>query len=107
MGASPHARARHVAGVRYLDSGEIELETKDAAPRLHQPMLCYCGGGSRSGVVAESLQKMSYCNVRSIAGGYRASREAGLPTAAQGAHSHDPDLGAPRRDGRGCERDRG
>jgi len=48
---------------------------------LKTPIICYCGGGSRSALVAESLQKMGYENVRSMAGGFRAWKETGLPSA--------------------------
>lgn len=70
----------HAAGARHLDRGEIELEIEEVAPDLDQPILCYCGGGSRSALVAESLQKMGYRNVRSIAGGFRVWRDLGFPT---------------------------
>ena len=73
-------KSGHAAGARHLDRGEIELEIEETAPDLDQPIICYCGGGSRSALVAESLQKMGYRNVRSIAGGFRAWRAEGLPT---------------------------
>lgn len=71
----------HAAGARHLDRGVIELEIEELAPDLKQPIICYCGGGSRSALVAESLQKMGYENVRSLAGGFRAWKEAGLPSS--------------------------
>jgi rhodanese-related sulfurtransferase len=52
-------------------------------PVVKKPIICYRGGGSRSALVAESLQKMGYQNVRSLAGGLRAWKEAGLPTATK------------------------
>ena len=61
----------------------IELEIEEEITDLKQPIICYCGGGSRSALVAESLQKMGYENVRSIAGGLRAWKEAGLPTSRE------------------------
>ncbi len=70
----------HAAGARYLSRGVIEVEIEDQIPDVHQPIICYCGGGSRSALVAESLQKMGYLKVRSLAGGMRAWKEAGLPT---------------------------
>ena len=60
---------------------DIELEIEEQVPDLKTPIICYCGGGSRSALVAESLQKMGYENVRSLAGGFRAWKEAGLPRA--------------------------
>jgi rhodanese-related sulfurtransferase len=44
-------------------------------------IICHCGGGGRSALAAESLQKMGYKNVRSMAGGFKAWKAAGLPTA--------------------------
>lgn len=70
----------HARGARHLERGEVELEIEEAAPDLDQPIICYCGGGSRSALVTESLQKMGYRNVRSMAGGFRSWHGAGLPT---------------------------
>jgi len=70
----------HARGAKHLSRGIVELEIEDEIPDTSQPIICYCGGGSRSALVAESLQKMGYTNVRSLAGGLRAWREAGLPT---------------------------
>ncbi|HEV2804906.1 MAG TPA: rhodanese-like domain-containing protein [Chthoniobacterales bacterium] len=74
-------RADHAKGAKHLTRGEIELEIEEQVPDLKTPIICYCGGGSRSALVAESLQKMGYENVRSLAGGFRAWKEAGLPSA--------------------------
>jgi rhodanese-related sulfurtransferase len=73
-------REGHAKDARHLSRGEIELEIEKHVPDVQTPIICYCGGGSRSALVAESLQKMGYKNVRSIAGGFRAWKEAGLPT---------------------------
>jgi rhodanese-related sulfurtransferase len=70
----------HAEGAKHLSRGVIELEIEDQIPDLKKPIICYCGGGSRSALVVESLQKMGYENVRSLTGGYRAWKEAGLPT---------------------------
>ena len=75
--------AGHAAGARHLPRGEVELEIEERAPDLDQRIICYCGGGSRSALVAESLQKMGYRNVRSVAGGFRAWKAAGLPTESE------------------------
>jgi rhodanese-related sulfurtransferase len=61
----------------------IEPEIEEQVPDLKTPIICYCGGGSRSALVAESLQKMGYENVRSLAGGFRAWKEAGLPSSTE------------------------
>jgi len=71
----------HAHGAKHLSRGVIELEIEDEIPDPKKPIICYCGGGSRSALVAESLQKMGYENVRSLAGGFRAWKDAGLPTA--------------------------
>ncbi len=70
----------HAQGARHLERGEVEVEIEELAPDLAQPIICYCGGGSRSALVAESLQKMGYRNVRSMSGGFREWHAAGLPT---------------------------
>ena len=74
-------REDHAKGAKHLTRGSIELEIEEQVPDLKTPIICYCGGGSRSALVTESLQKMGYENVRSLAGGFRAWKEAGLPSA--------------------------
>jgi rhodanese-related sulfurtransferase len=74
-------REDHAKGAKHLTRGTVELEIEEQVPDLKTPIICYCGGGSRAALVAESLQKMGYENVRSIAGGFRAWKEAGLPSA--------------------------
>src|SRR4051812_36657775 len=69
----------HASGAKHLSRGEVELEIEEQIPDLNQPIICYCGGGSRSALVTESLQKMGYKNVRSMAGGLRAWKAGGLP----------------------------
>ena len=69
----------HAQGAKHLSRGVIELEIEEQIPDPTTPIICYCGGGSRSALVAESLQKMGYENVRSMAGGLRAWKETGLP----------------------------
>jgi len=76
-------RAGHAEGATHLGRGIIELEIEDQIPDVTKPIICYCGGGSRSALVAESLQKMGYENVRSLAGGLRAWKEASLPMARE------------------------
>ncbi|MEY2561679.1 MAG: hypothetical protein QOG51_2094 [Verrucomicrobiota bacterium] len=74
-------REGHAERATHLSRGVIELEIEEQVPDLTKPIICYCGGGSRSALVAESLQKMGYKNVRSMAGGMRAWMEQGLPTS--------------------------
>ena len=69
--------------VHSWDKGEVEVEIEEQVPDLEQRIICYCGGGSRSALVTESLQKMGYRNVRSMTGGFRGWKTAGLPTAVE------------------------
>jgi phage shock protein E len=69
----------HARDAKHLSRGVIEVEIEEQIRDLNQPIICYCGGGSRSALVAESLQKMGYTNVRSLAGGFRAWKESELP----------------------------
>jgi len=71
--------AGHAEGAKHIARGEVELEIEEQVPDLDQRIICYCGGGSRSALVTESLQEMGYRNVRSIAGGFHAWKAAGLP----------------------------
>jgi rhodanese-related sulfurtransferase len=73
-------KAGHARGAQHFERGEIEVEIEEQVPDLDQRIICYCGGGSRSALVAESLQKMGYRNVCSMTGGFRAWKAAGLPT---------------------------
>jgi len=75
-------KAGRARGAKHLNRGGIEVEIEEQVPDLDQRIICYCGGGSRSALVAESLQKMGYRNVRSMTGGFREWKAAGLPTAA-------------------------
>ena len=70
----------HIAGATHLSRGTIELEVEEKFPDLNTTVICHCGGGGRSALAAESLQKMGYTNVRSMAGGLKAWKAAGLPT---------------------------
>lgn len=70
----------HIPQAVHLSRGILELEIEEKAPALETPIVCHCGGGSRSALAAESLQKMGYTNVKSLAGGFRAWKQAGLPT---------------------------
>ena len=76
-------KAGHARGARHIKRGEVEVEIEEQVPDVNQRIICYCGGGSRSALVAESLQKMGYTNVRSMAGGFRAWQSANLPTATE------------------------
>jgi len=70
----------HIPDATHLSRGTIELDIEEKVPDLNGLIICHCGGGSRSALAAESLQKMGYKNVRSMAGGFKAWKGAGLPT---------------------------
>lgn len=64
----------------HMGRGTIELDVEEKVPDTNAMIICHCGGGGRSALAAESLQKMGYKNVRSMAGGLRAWKAIGLPT---------------------------
>ena len=70
----------HIPDAVHMSRGMVELEVEDKFPDRNMTIICHCGGGGRSALAAESLQKMGYKNVRSMAGGFRAWKAAGLPT---------------------------
>ncbi len=70
----------HAVGSTHLSKGLIEVKIETTVPDPATPIICYCGGGYRSALVADNLQKMGYTNVLSLAGGFRAWKAAGLPT---------------------------
>ena len=73
-------RQGHAQAARHLSKGVLEVEIEEQVPDPNQVIIAYCGGGGRSALAADNLQKMGYTNVRSLAGGLRAWKEAGLPT---------------------------
>ncbi len=70
----------HIPDAIHLSRGTIELDIEEKVPDLDQTIITHCGGGGRSALAAESLQKMGYKNVRSMAGGFKAWKAIGLPT---------------------------
>ena len=70
----------HIQNATHLSRGTIELDIEEKVPDPNALIICHCGGGGRSALAAESLQKMGYENVRSMAGGFKAWKAAGLPT---------------------------
>src|SRR6266545_2992790 len=70
----------HIPGAIHMSRGTIELDIEEKVPDTNAMIICHCGGGGRSALAAESLQKMGYKNVRSMAGGFKAWKAAGLPT---------------------------
>ena len=69
----------HLPGAIHLGKGVIERDIEARVPDLKAEMVLYCGGGFRSALAADNLQKMGYTNVISMDGGMRAWREAGYP----------------------------
>jgi rhodanese-related sulfurtransferase len=70
----------HAAGAIHLSKGVIERDIETAVPDPKTKLVLYCGGGFRSALVADNLQKMGYTNVESMDGGWRGWVEARLPT---------------------------
>jgi phage shock protein E len=70
----------HATGAVHMSRGTLELKIEDKVPNTASPIICYCGGGSRSALAAESLLKMGYTNVASLAGGFKAWKDESLPT---------------------------
>lgn len=71
--------AGHLPGAKSLGKGIIERDIESIVPDPDMEMILYCGGGFRSALAADNLQKMGYTNVISMDGGFRGWREAGLP----------------------------
>jgi phage shock protein E len=70
----------HAVGAVPISRGVLELKIEGAVPDPATPIICYCGGGSRSALAAESLERMGYTNVASLSTGFRGWKQAGLPT---------------------------
>jgi rhodanese-related sulfurtransferase len=70
----------HIPGATHMSRGTIEFDIEENVPDRNAMIICHCGGGGRSALAAESLQKMGYKNVRSMAGGFKAWKATGLPT---------------------------
>ena len=70
--------AGHLPGAKSLGKGIIERDIESLVPNPDTEMVLYCGGGFRSALAADNLQKMGYTNVISMDGGFRGWKEAGL-----------------------------
>ena len=73
----------HLPGAIHLGKGIIERDIEARVPDLATALVLYCGGGFRSALAAEVLQRMGYTNVISMDGGIRDWREKGLPLAKE------------------------
>ena len=69
----------HAAGAEHLGKGVIERDIETRVPNLDAELLLYCGGGFRSALATDALQRMGYTNVFSVAGGWRGWHAAGAP----------------------------
>jgi rhodanese-related sulfurtransferase len=69
----------HAAGALHLSKGVIERDVETKIPDKATPLVLYCGGGFRSALVADNLQKMGYTNVISMDGGWRGWTAAAMP----------------------------
>jgi rhodanese-related sulfurtransferase len=71
--------AGHAAGAEHLGKGIIERDIETSFPEKETELILYCGGGYRSALAADVLQRMGYRNVYSLAGGWKAWKEADAP----------------------------
>lgn len=72
-------QASRIPGARHLGRGILERDIERTIPDVDASIVLYCGGGYRSALAAESLQRMGYRRVLSLAGGFRGWRDAGRP----------------------------
>ena len=71
--------AGHLPSAKSLGKGIIERDIEEVVPDPDREIVLYCGGGFRSALAADNLQKMGYSNVISVDGGFRGWKEAGYP----------------------------
>jgi rhodanese-related sulfurtransferase len=76
--------AGHIPGAIHLSRGIIERDIEETFPDREAEILLYCGGGYRSALVADNLQKMGYKRVVSVDGGWRGWIAAGFPVEKEG-----------------------
>jgi len=72
-------QAGHAQGAEHLGKGIIERDIEQLVPDKDTELILYCGGGYRSALATDTLQRMDYKNVYSMAGGWKAWKEAGAP----------------------------
>ncbi len=71
--------AGHARGAQHMGKGVIERDIEQRVPDKNAELILYCGGGFRSALATDNLQKMGYTNVWSMGGGWRAWQAAGAP----------------------------
>lgn len=69
----------HAQGAEHMGRGIIERDIETAVPEHNAELILYCGGGYRSALATDNLQRMGYTNVYSLAGGWKAWNAAGAP----------------------------
>ena len=69
----------HIPGAVHLSKGVIERDIETKFPDPATPLVLYCGGGFRSALASDMIQKMGYTNVTSMDGGHTAWKESGFP----------------------------
>jgi molybdopterin/thiamine biosynthesis adenylyltransferase/rhodanese-related sulfurtransferase len=79
----------HLPGAVHVPRGFLELQIEEAVHDKNQPVLLYCAGGVRSALAAATLKEMGYAQPISLAGGYNAWQQAGLPTVQPRTLSDD------------------
>lgn len=73
----------HVPGAMHIGKGVLERDIETKFPETSKELILYCGGGYRSALAADNLQKMGYTNVISMDGGMRGWKEKGYPVEIQ------------------------
>ena len=73
----------HLPGAIHLGKGVIERDIEKTIPDTQATIVIYCGGGFRSALAADNVQKMGYHNVLSMDGGWKGWTEAGFPTVKE------------------------
>lgn len=76
-------QAGHAEGARHMGRGIIERDIVQTFPDKSTEIVLYCGGGFRSALAADMLQKMGYTNVWSMDGGWKAWKDSGAPTTLE------------------------
>ena len=71
--------AGHASGAEHMGRGVIERDIETRHPDHDAELILYCGGGYRSALACDNLQRMGYTNVHSMAGGWKAWKDAGAP----------------------------
>ena len=76
-------KAGHAAGAEHLGKGIIERDIETRVPDKATELILYCGGGYRSALAADVLQRMGYTNVYSMAGGWKAWKDSDSPIVVE------------------------